>query len=125
MTVWQKRSPETTASNVFALTVSCALLVAAVLAPVMGAYADITGARKRLLIGTTIVASLFSSLMFILVTGMWQLGLALYFVTQVAMNIALGFSSSLLPHVALPEDMNRVSSLGYAMGYVGGGLLLR
>ena len=71
-----------TASNVFALTVSGALLVAAVLSPVAGAYADITGARKRLLIGTTIVASLFSSLMFVLVTGMWQLGLAFYFVTQ-------------------------------------------
>ena len=113
-----------TASNVFALTVSFALLVSAILAPILGAYADITGMRKRLLIITTIPASLGSSLMFILVTGMWQLGLGLYFVTQVALNIALGFSSSLLPHVALREDMNRVSSLGYAMGYVGGGLLL-
>ncbi len=113
-----------TASNVFALTVSLALLVAAVLAPVVGAYADITGMRKRLLVAVTFVASLFSSLMFVLSTGMWQLGLVLYFVTQVAMNIALGLSSSLLPHVALPKDTNRVSSLGYAMGYAGGGLLL-
>jgi UMF1 family MFS transporter len=62
--------------------------------------------------------------MFILVTGMWQLALVLYFVSQVGMNITLGFSSSLLPHVASQKDMNRVSSLGYAMGYVGGGLLL-
>jgi UMF1 family MFS transporter len=113
-----------TASNVFALMVSFAMLVSAVLAPITGAYADITGMRKRLLIITTIGASLGSSLMFILVTGMWELGLGLYFVTQVAMNIALGFSSSLLPHVALQDDINRVSSLGYAMGYVGGGLLL-
>ena len=113
-----------TASNVFALTVSSALLVTAVMAPIMGAYADITGMRKRLLVAVTLVASLFSSLMFVLSTGMWQLGLGLYFVTQVAMNIALGLSSSLLPHVALPDDMNRVSSLGYAMGYAGGGLLL-
>ena len=112
-----------TASNVFALTVSFALLVSAIFAPILGAYADITGMRKRLLIITTIPASLCSSLMFILVTGMWPLGLGLYFVTQVCLNIALGFSSSLLPHVALREDMNRVSSLGYAMGYVGGGLL--
>jgi len=113
-----------TASNVFALTVSFALLMSAILAPILGAYADITGMRKRLLIITTIPASLGSSLMFVLVTGMWQLGLGLYFMTQVALNIALGFSSSLLPHIALREDMNRVSSRGYAMGYVGGGLLL-
>jgi MFS transporter, UMF1 family len=113
-----------TASNMYAYTVSFALLVAAVLAPIIGALADITGARKRLLVGTTVVASIFSSMMFVLTTGMWQLGLVLYFVTQVAMNIALGLSSSLLPHVAREDDVNRVSSLGYAMGYVGGGTLL-
>jgi UMF1 family MFS transporter len=113
-----------TASNIFALTVSAALFVAAVLAPIIGAYADITGRRKRLLVVTTMAASLISSLMFILTTGMWVLGLVLYFFSQVAMNFALGFSSSLLPHVARADDMNRVSSLGYAMGYVGGGLLL-
>ncbi len=112
------------ASNAFALTVSFAMLVSAVLAPVLGAYADITGRRKRLLIMTTLAGSLGSSLMFILVTGMWEMGLVLYFVTQVAMNIALGLSSSLLPHVALQEDLTRVSSLGYAMGYLGGGILL-
>lgn len=112
------------ASNVFALTISFALLVSAVLAPIVGAYADITGMRKRLLVITTIAASLVSSLMFILVTGMWQLALVLYFVSQVGMNMTLGFSSSLLPHVASQKDVNRVSSLGYAMGYVGGGLLL-
>ncbi len=113
-----------TASNFFALTVSFALLIAALLAPVVGAIADITGRRKRLLVVTTIFASLISSLMFILTTGMWQVGLVLYFFSQVAMNIALGFSSSLLPHVARQDDMNRASSLGYAMGYFGGGLLL-
>ena len=112
------------ASNMFALTVGFALLLAALLAPIIGALADITGGRKRLLVGATVVASIFSSLMFVLTTGMWQLALVLYFITQVAMNIALGLSSSLLPHVARPEDVSRVSSLGYAMGYVGGGTLL-
>jgi MFS transporter, UMF1 family len=113
-----------TASNVYALTVSFALLVAAVLAPLIGAVADISGRRKRFLIISTIAASVVSSLMFILTTGMWQLGLFLYFLSQIGMNIALGLSSSLLPHVARSDDMNRVSSLGYAFGYVGGGLLL-
>ncbi len=112
------------ASNAFAWTVAGALFIAAILAPLLGAFADITGQRKRLLVITTIVASLVSSLMFILTTGMWVMGLVLYFLTQVTMNIALGFSSSLLPHVARPDDVNRVSSLGYAMGYVGGGTLL-
>src|SRR5262249_22456192 len=41
-----------------------------------------------------------------------------------AINIALGMNSSLLPHVSRPDDLNRVSSLGYAMSFIGGGILL-
>jgi MFS transporter, UMF1 family len=113
-----------TASNIFALTVSIALFASAVLAPVLGAYADITGRRKRLLIGVTVVGGTLASAMFALTTGRWQLALVLYFATQIALNLALGLNSSLLPHVARPEDLARASSLGYAMGYIGGGLLL-
>lgn len=113
-----------TASNVFAFTVSLALLVAAVLAPVVGTYADITGTRKRLLVGITFIGGTIASLMVMVTSGRWLLALALYFATQVAVNLALGLNSSLLPHVARPDDIGRVSSLGYAMGYVGGGTLL-
>ncbi len=113
-----------TASNVYAFTVSISLFVAALLAPVIGAYADITGRRKRILIAVTLMGGVLASLMFALTTGAWQLALVLYFLTQIALNIALGLNSSLLPHVARADDMNRVSSLGYAMGYIGGGVLL-
>lgn len=113
-----------TASNVFALTVSLALFVAAVLAPVVGAYADITGSRKRLLVSITVLGAALACAMFALTPGRWRLALALYFATQVALNLALGLNSSLLPHVARPEDLPRASSLGYAMGYIGGGVLL-
>jgi MFS transporter, UMF1 family len=113
-----------TASNVFALTVSLALFVSALIAPVVGTYADITGRRKRLLIIATGIGGIFSSMMFTLQTGSVALGLGLYFITQIALNVALGSNSSLLPHVARQDDMDRVSSLGYAMGYFGGGILL-
>ena len=112
------------ASNIFALMISFALLVSAVLAPIVGAFADITGRRKRLLIITTIAASLVSSLMFILVTGMWQLALGLYFVIPGRHEHRPGLFEQSAAACRVPEDMNRVSSLGYAMGYVGGGLLL-
>jgi UMF1 family MFS transporter len=113
-----------TASNVFALTVSLALFVSAILAPVVGTYADITGQRKKLLIAITLVGGIIASAMFALTPGRWHLALLFYFATQVALNLALGLNSSLLPHVARPEDLSRASSLGYAMGYIGGGLLL-
>jgi len=113
-----------TASNIFALAVSFSLLFASLLAPVVGAYADIAGLRKRLLIIMSLAGGALSSLMFVLTTGRWELALVLYFLTQVAMNLALGLNSSLLPHIARHKDLDRISSLGYALGYIGGGVLL-
>jgi UMF1 family MFS transporter len=113
-----------TASNIFALVVSLSLLAASILAPIIGAYADITGYRKRLLMVSTVIGGVISSIMFVLSSGRWELALVFYFATQVAMNIALGLNSSLLPHIARHDDLNRVSSLGYGMGYAGGGMLL-
>jgi len=112
------------ASNVFSLVLALALFIAAIVAPILGTYADITGRRKRILIVVTAVGSLLASFMITLTTGLWLLGLALYAGTQVAVNIALGLNSSLLPHVSRPEDLNRVSTMAYALGYVGGSLLL-
>lgn len=113
-----------TASNIFALVISLSLLTASILSPIIGAYADITGYRKRLLLIMTMIGGIISSLMFILTTGRWEMALAFYFTTQVTIYIALGLNSSLLPHIAHRDDLNRVSSLGYAMGYAGGGILL-
>jgi UMF1 family MFS transporter len=112
------------ASNVFALSIALALFIAALIAPIAGTYADITGRRKRILIVATALGSILGSMMLTLTTGAWLLGLALYIGTQIAVNVALGMNSSLLPHVARPDDLNRVSSLGYAMAYIGGGILL-
>jgi len=112
------------ASNIFAFTIALSLFTAAVLAPLIGTYADLTDRRKSILIRLTFAGGLLASSMFLLKDGMWIPALVLYFLTQVIMNIALGLNSSLLPHTAHPEDLNRVSSLGYAMGYIGGGLLL-
>ncbi len=112
------------ASDAFAFTVALALFTAAILAPLIGTFADLTDQRKHILIRLTLVGGALASSMYFLVDGMWITALVLYFLTQVIMNIALGLNSSLLPHIARADDMNRASSLGYAMGYVGGGLLL-
>ncbi len=113
-----------TASNYYAFAVSLALFVSAIVAPLIGTYSDIKGWRKRLLVLSTIVGGGLASLMYVLTTGRWVLALALYIGVQIALNVALGLNSSLLPHVTRAGDMNRASSLGYAMGYFGGGVLL-
>ncbi|HVN75706.1 MAG TPA: MFS transporter [Thermoanaerobaculaceae bacterium] len=113
-----------TASNVYALAVSLALLAVAALAPIIGTIADITGRRKRILLVTTGFGAAVASAMIAVTSGRWVLALALYVASQIAVNVALGLNSSLLPHLARPGDLDRASALGYAMGYVGGGLLL-
>jgi UMF1 family MFS transporter len=113
-----------TASNVYAFAVSGALLAVAALAPIVGTVADLTGRRKRLLLLTTCLGAGLASAMVAVTTGRWVLALALYVGSQIAVNIALGLNSSLLQHLARPEDIDRSLALGYAMGYVGGGLLL-
>lgn len=113
-----------TASNTFSLVIALALFISAIVSPIVGTYADLTGRRKRILIVVTAFGSILASMMATLTTGLWLLGLALYIGTQIAVNIALGMNSSLLAHVSRPNDMNRVSSLAYALGYIGGGLLL-
>ncbi|HVO70041.1 MAG TPA: MFS transporter [Aggregatilineaceae bacterium] len=113
-----------TAGNIFAIALGIILLITALSSPIIGAYADLTGQRKRILILATVIGGVIASLGFTLTTGLWVYGLLIYAGTQMSVNIALGLNSSLLPHVARPDDLNRVSSLGYAMGYTGGGLIL-
>ncbi len=112
------------ASNVYAFAVSAALLAVAALAPLVGTAADLTGRRKRFLLVATGFGAGLAAAMFAITTGRWILALGLYVTSQIAVNVALGLNSSLLPHLARPEDIDRSSALGYAMGYVGGGLLL-
>lgn len=112
------------ASSTFALAVSLTLALAAVLGPIVGTYADLTGTRKRLLVVFTAVGSLAASAMVLLHSGEWRLALLLYLVSQVAVHTAIGLNSALLPFVAEAHDLDRVSSYGYALGYIGGGVLL-
>jgi UMF1 family MFS transporter len=86
--------------------------------------ADQTAMKKRMLgtfmgIGVTAVA-----LMFFIQQGNWLLALVLFVLANIGANGSFVFYDSLLPHVAPTGEMDRVSTAGYALGYVGGGLLL-
>ncbi len=105
-------------------TNSLALLVTALLAPILGSIADYIGGKKKFLAvfaGIGIVATL---LMFFLNTGTWTLALILFFFGSVGLSSSYVFYDALLSHVAKPDDADYVSSKGYAWGYLGGGLLL-
>ena len=103
---------------------SASLLIAALLAPILGSIADYTGSKKRLLSVFAAIGILATALMVLLDSGDWVLALALFLLGTIGISASYVFYDALLPHVARSDDMNYVSSKGYAWGYLGGGILL-
>jgi UMF1 family MFS transporter len=105
-------------------TNAIALLIAAVLAPILGSLADYTGGKKRLLAIFATIGILTTTLMVFIDSGDWLLALGLFLLGTVGLSASYVFYDSLLPHIARADDIDFVSSKGYALGYVGGGILL-
>jgi UMF1 family MFS transporter len=102
---------------------SAASLVIVVCAPLLGALADQLGARKRFLILFTALGVLSSGALFWLAQGQWGLALGIYVAGLLGFSGSNIFYDALLVDVAAPADYERVSAFGYALGYLGGGLL--
>ena len=108
----------------FALITTLSVATIAISAPVLGAMADYSASKKRLLglfMGIGVLAC--GSMAFI-GQGSIALASALFFMANIGASGSTVFYDSLLPHVAKPEESDRVSAAGYAMGYIGGGTLL-
>ena len=101
-----------------------AIIIVAIIAPILGAIADNSPIKKRLLgifmgIG---VASCFA--MYWITGGDWVFALTLFVIGNIGVAGSIVFYESLLPHLVGTKDLDRVSSAGYAIGYLGGGVLL-
>lgn len=113
-----------TATQYYTLTLSASVLVVAVLSPILGAAADVAGWRKRFLLGFLVIGLLGTAPLVLVGEGDWLLASVLFVIARIGNGGANVFYDALLPHVATTDDMDRVSARGYAMGYLGGGLLL-
>jgi UMF1 family MFS transporter len=102
----------------------CGTRDAALVAPPLGTLADRSGGKLRLLRWFLRVGVLATAALALVGEGDWLLGLVLFVVANVGVTGSFVFYDSLLPHVARPDEMDRVCSAGYALGYVGGGLVL-
>ena len=111
-----------TARFALATTVACAIM--AVLAPVLGSLADAKPIKKKMLGAFLGLGVLMTSLMVFIQQGDWLLACLLFVLADVGAAGSFVFYDSLLPHLASDEEMDRVSTAGYAFGYLGGGLLL-
>ena len=103
---------------------SIALVIIALVSPLLGAVSDYRAAKKRftaIFMGLGVVACCG---LFLVGTGDLDLGSWLFIGVMVGVAGSYVFYEALLPHIAAPGEIDRVSAAGYAVGYVGGGVLL-
>jgi len=102
---------------------SVASLVIVILAPLLGSIADQVGAKKRFLFLFTFLGVCMCAGLFLVEQGSWQIAIIIYVLACIGFMGGVSFSDSLLVHVAPANKLDKVSALGYALGYIGGGLL--
>ena len=116
--------PKAVATQRFAIASTLGMVIIAILAPILGTIADARPIKKRMLgifmvLGVSAVAA-----MFFIQRGDWMLAATLFILANIGANGSFVFYDALLPHIARDDEIDRVSTAGYALGYIGGGLLL-
>ncbi|MEJ2013505.1 MAG: MFS transporter [Anaerolineales bacterium] len=112
------------ATAYWARGLSISLFITAILAPILGTVSDVMRGKKRFLAVFAGMGILGTGLLVLVSTGDWLLASILFVVGRIGFTAANVFYDALLPHVAREDDRDAVSTRGYAMGYLGGGLLL-
>ncbi|HET8718049.1 MAG TPA: MFS transporter [Nocardioidaceae bacterium] len=104
--------------------VTLATIVSALVLPVVGAAADRSPRKKQVMAGFAWVGSAFAASMFLVTGANWELGALLLFGANICLGSSLVVYDAILCEIATPDERDRVSSRGWALGYLGGGLLL-
>ena len=99
-------------------------LLVAIIAPVLGAAADYAAVKKKMTAVFMLVGVIGTGGMWFIQQGDLTLAMILFLLSLIGSTASLTFYESLLPHIAREDEMDRVSSGAYALGYLGGGLLL-
>ena len=92
--------------------------------PILGAIADYSHMRKPMMRLFATIGALATILMFLVAGDLWWLGGVLFIIANLTFGAAMVFYNAYLPDIASEEERDRTSSYGWAMGYLGGGLLL-
>ena len=92
--------------------------------PILGAIADYSHMRKRMMQIFATIGAIATILLFLVTGSLWWLGGVLYIVANLAFGAAMVFYNSYLPDIASEDQRDSVSSYGWALGYLGGGVLL-
>jgi UMF1 family MFS transporter len=115
---------QVTAGSRFAFASSLSVILVGLSGPILGAIADLRGSKKAFLAAFVAVGVVSCFALYLSTSERWALALTVFVVGNVAVTASLAFYNSLLPSIAAPHEVDRVSTAGFALGYLGGGLLL-
>lgn len=118
----QMRGDLATQRHSLATTVS--MILVALSSPLLGAVADYAGNKKRLLATFLLLGLGATTGLFFVGHGDWKLAMVLFGLANIGASGSFVFYDALLPSVAQDDELDRLSTAGYALGYLGGGILL-
>jgi len=111
-------------ASLFTFSVSLSMVVSAVLAPFLGAVADASASKKRFLMVFCYIAILFTGLLYFIHGGNYWRGAFFFIVANIGFAGGNVFYNAFLPEISNDQNIGRISGIGWALGYVGGGGLL-
>ena len=111
-------------SRMWGLAIGIAMLMVAIISPLLGTIADYAGSKKKFLFFLTAQAVLFTASLYFVQEGDAILGMVLLVLAESGYRGAQVFYNSLLPEIASPEEISKVSGNGWAIGSLGGILCL-
>ena len=118
-------NPDDVIQSAFQLGIASSVssIIIAILSPILGAIADRGSARKKFLFTFAFLGAVMTGSLFFLNQGQWQFAIVIYILASVGFMGGNIFYDSLLPNLVEKDKVHYVSLLGYALGYLGGGLL--
>ena len=120
---WAAELQDTESTFIIGSANSIVGLLIAISAPIMGALADAGNSKKKLLITFATIGIIATGYLFFIPESSWRFAITFYAIGVIGFSGGNIFYDSLLVSVAKEDERNRVSSLGFSLGYLGGGLL--
>jgi len=111
-------------ASFFTFTLSLSMVTSAIFSPFLGAVADASGSKKRFLMAFCYTAILFTGLLYLIHAGDYWMGAIFFIIANIGFAEGNVFYNAFLPEISTDQNIGRISGLGWALGYIGGGLLL-
>lgn len=111
-------------ASFFTFTVSISMAMSAIFSPFLGAVADASSSKKGFLMAFCYAAVLFTGLLYFVHAGDYWMGAIFFIIANIGFAEGNVFYNAFLPEISTEQNIGRISGLGWALGYIGGGALL-